>query len=108
MTGLLHVTSVTFAVVAHALIAPAIFAAIAGHYFAARGAREPVATASAFVAIIALLDLTVVAALLGNGFAMSGSLLGFWLPLVLIFGVTAVIGTISSMGPLRTHPAAAS
>ena len=101
MGGLLRATTMTMALVSHAVIAPVIFAVIARHYFAARGAREPLATASAFIAIVAGLDLVVVAGLLRNGTAMFGSVVGFWLPLALIFAVTAAIGTISSMSPSR-------
>jgi hypothetical protein len=106
MTGLLHVSSPTIAMVAYALLAPAIFAAIARHYFAAPGAREPFATALAFAGIVVLLDLSVVAGLLHNGLAMFASLIGFWLPLLLIFGVTAVVGMVSSMTPMASRPAA--
>ena len=96
MLCLLRVTSLTGAMIAHALIAPTIFAVIARHYFAAGDAREPLMTAVAFVGILALLDLVVVAVMIGVGFAMFGSFLGFWLPVISIFIVTAAVGTISS------------
>ena len=102
MAGLLRATSLTTALVLHGLIAPAIFAVIAHRYFAARGAREPLATAFGFVGIVALLDLVIVAGLAHRGLAMFGSILGFWLPLALIFGVTIAVGTISSMLPLQS------
>jgi menaquinone-dependent protoporphyrinogen oxidase len=103
MAGLLRATSLTTALVLHGLLAPAIFAVIARHYFAARGAREPLATAFGFVGIVAILDLVIVAGLAHQGLAIFGSILGFWLPLALIFGVTSAVGTISGMAPARTR-----
>ena len=103
MTGLLRVASPTTAMVMHAILVLAIFAAIARHYFAVRGAREPVATALAFAGIVVVLDLVVVAGLLHNGFAMFASFVGFWLPVLLIFCVTAAIGMISGMAPIAAR-----
>ena len=106
MMGLMRAASLTTALVVHAVAAPVLFALVARHYFAARGAREPLPTATAFVAIVATLDLTVVALIARKGFAMFGSALGFWLPITLIFFVTLAVGTVSSILPVRPERAA--
>jgi len=97
MTALLWLLPTTAALVAHLVLVSLIFAAVASHYFGARGAREPVATAAAFVAIFAVLDAAIVAGLAGHRALLHG-VLELWLPLVAIFIVTAAVGTIASIG----------
>ena len=48
MGALLSLTSLTVALVSHAVAAPLFFVAIGWHYFRARGARDPLPTAAAF------------------------------------------------------------
>ena len=85
------------ALVLHALAAPLIFVAVSRHYFQQPGAREPRPTAFAFVAIVALLDLVVVAGLIQRSLAMFGSIAGSWLPFLLIFVATWTTGEVMSM-----------
>lgn len=92
-------TTSTVALVSHAVAAPVIFSVVAGSYFRKRGAREPMPTALAFVGIVALLDLVVVAGLFQRSLAIFGSLAGTWLPFALIFAVTWVIGQVMSTMP---------
>ena len=91
------------AIAIHALAAPIVFTLIARHYFAQRGAREPLAVALAFTAITAVLDAVAVAWVVFHSAAMLASIGGFWLPLALIFSVTFLVGEIASMGPLPKH-----
>ena len=99
MAGLLTVTSVTAAITVHTIAAPLVFAAIAKHYFGARGARAALPVALAFTAIVAALDLAIVAALIQRSFAMFGSIGGTWLPLALIFLATWATGAIMATLP---------
>lgn len=99
MAALLWAVSPGAALVMHALAVPFVFALVAWHYFRARGARDPVATALTFLGVVALLDLVVIAGLLRHGPALLGSLVGFWWPLVLIFGVTWGTGELFSSLP---------
>ena len=110
MTGLLQTVSTGAAIAIHAIAVPLIFTAIAIVYFRARGARDPLPTAIAFVAIVAVLDAAVVAALVLHDFAMFMSFAGTWLPFALIFLVTWVTGVAMSMMPVprRTDGAVAS
>jgi hypothetical protein len=95
------------AIVLHVIAVPLIFAAIARHYFAARGARSPLPVAIAFTATAAALDLGIVAGLIQHSPALLGSIAGAWLPLALIFVATWSCGAIMSTlpWPKRVPPA---
>lgn len=78
----------------HAFVAPIVFLAIALAYFRRPGAREPLATAIAFTAIVALLHVAVA----GPSVMMRTG--AYWVPLGLIFLITWLVGAIASMRPL--------
>jgi menaquinone-dependent protoporphyrinogen oxidase len=92
------------ATVIHALAAPLVFAAVSTRYFAPAGAREPLPTALAFVAIVILLDAVIVAAFVQHSFAMFGSVAQTWLPLLLIFLATWMTGNLHAMRPTTLGP----
>jgi len=100
MGVLLALSSTAFALVAHAVLAPIIFLLVSRHYFRDRAARDPLPTAGTFTAIVALLDLVLVGGLAQRSLEMFRSIVGFWLPLGLIFAATAVTGSVLSMLPL--------
>jgi hypothetical protein len=87
------------ALVLHAILAPLIFILVARHYFAARGAREPLATAATFAAVVLVLDVALVAGALQRSLAMLESIGGTWLPLTLIFLATWATGALMSTLP---------
>jgi menaquinone-dependent protoporphyrinogen oxidase len=99
MGGLLQVASTGVAIALHAIAAPLIFIAIAVHYFRARGARDPLSTALAWTAIVAILDAGVVAGVVLRSFAMFTSVAGTWLPFLLIFMATWITGFLMSTMP---------
>jgi hypothetical protein len=76
------------AFILHAIVAPIAFAGLSWLYFARFGYTPPLTTALVFVAIVVALDVFVVAMLIQGSFAMFGSPLGTWLPLILIFAST--------------------
>ena len=103
--GLLRATSLLgIALVLHALAAPLIFVVVSRHYFQQPGAREPRPTAFAFVAVVALLDLVLVAGFVHHGLVMFRSILGSWLPFLLIFVATWTTGEVMSMQPWPRAP----
>ncbi len=104
MAGLLRVTTPGAALALHAVAAPLLFILIARRYFQPTGAHEPLRTAVAFTAVVALLDLLVVAGLLERSLAMFTSVAASWLPLALIFLVTWVTGGIMSTLPWPSLP----
>jgi hypothetical protein len=84
-----------------AVLAPAVFASVAQHYFLRPGARAPVSTALAFAAILASLQL----ALHVSG-VLPTTTTGLWLPVILVAAVTCVLGALLS--PRRSPAPAAS
>jgi menaquinone-dependent protoporphyrinogen oxidase len=91
------VPSPWFAAVLHAFAAIAITAAVAGAYFTARGARQPVPVAFAFALAAIILDLVVATAL--RDYSIFAHIGATWLPYVLIFLTTWATGAIVLMIP---------
>jgi hypothetical protein len=96
---LLQTVSGGAALALHAVAAPLIFTGLAIGYFGARGSRDPLPTAIAFTAIVAVLDAVIVAGLVLRDFAMFTSLAGTWLPFGLILLATWITGLAISMMP---------
>ncbi len=101
MGGLMAVAPLWLALTLHAIAAPAIFAALSVFYFRAPGARQPMETALAFTALVAVLDAVVVAGLVMRSFDMFASIAGTWLPFALILLATWATGSILAMRPQR-------
>jgi menaquinone-dependent protoporphyrinogen oxidase len=99
--GLLDVTSLAVAKALLVIAAPALFTAIAVHYFHARGAREPLPTALVMVSLVALLDALIVAGVAQGGFEMFGNFAATWLPYLLIFLAVWMTGLLRSILPWR-------
>jgi menaquinone-dependent protoporphyrinogen oxidase len=109
-TAMFAAAGPTAAAVLRAAAAPLVAALVARRYFAARGAREPLATAIAFAAIAVGLDLAwlglAVTGLVGldagsfpRDLMTTAAYLGTWLPLVLAFLATWLTGFIMSTLP---------
>jgi hypothetical protein len=88
------VTTLHNALIAHAIAAPIIFVIVSVIYFLRFGGTAPLTTAVAFVAIVIALDALVVALLVEKRFDMFRSVLGTWLPFVLIFVATWATGVV--------------
>ncbi len=82
----------TTALIVHAIVAPIVFTGLSWIYFTRFAYTTPLVTAALFLGIVAALDVVVVAAIILRSFAMFGSLLGSWLPFVLIFAATWATG----------------
>jgi menaquinone-dependent protoporphyrinogen oxidase len=102
MGGLSRFAGLTTALIVHAVAAPAIFGALARHYFRARGARDPFPTAFAWTAIVAGLDAVVVAGAVMHSLKMFASVAGTWLPFALIFLATWATGGLMATLPWPT------
>jgi len=83
----------------HAITAPLVFAAVSSHYFRAHGARDPAATATAFMIIVGILDVCANTGLRLGNVDVQTQLTRSWLPLALIFFVTWATGFICSTLP---------
>jgi hypothetical protein len=79
------VTTLRHALIIHAVAAPVVFAVVSFVYFRHFSLWSPLRTASAFLSVVIAMDLFVVGLLIERSFKMFASLLGTWLPFVLIF-----------------------
>ncbi|MGC1378676.1 MAG: hypothetical protein WA821_20765 [Anaerolineales bacterium] len=86
------VTSLSNALIIHAVAAPIFFAGVSLVYFRKFDYTAPLQTALIFVAFVIGMDFFLVAMLINHSFEMFTSLIGTWLPFALIFTSTIVTG----------------
>jgi hypothetical protein len=80
------------AVIIHAIAAPIIAFAVSSIYFRKFNYTSPLVTAIVFIAFVTLVDFFLVALLILKSLEMFKSILGVWIPLVLIFTTTYLNG----------------
>jgi hypothetical protein len=80
------------ALIIHAIAAPIVFSAVSWSYFRRFRFTTAIQTALAFTGTVVFMDFFVVALLIQKSFAMFASLLGTWIPFVLIFLSTYLSG----------------
>ncbi len=88
------VTSLNNALIIHAAVAPVFFAGVSLVYFRKFNYTAPLQTAGIFIAFVIAMDFFVVALLINRSLDMFTSLLGTWIPFVLIFTSTWLTGTL--------------
>ena len=88
------VTSMERTLILHALGAPVFFGLVALVYFKYFNFTPPLPTAAIFVAFVIFMDVFLVALLIEKSFEMFTSLLGTWIPFILIFLATYITGLI--------------
>jgi hypothetical protein len=74
------------------MMALVIFTCLSPVYFRRSMAWSPLRTAAVFLGVVAVMDVFVVALLVERSFEMFASILGTWLPFLLIFGSTWCTG----------------
>jgi drug/metabolite transporter superfamily protein YnfA len=89
------VLSLHTTLILHAAVAPIAFGLLAWHHFRRYPDSPPAATALAMLSIVVGLDALLVAPIFERSYAMFGSLLGTWLPFLLIFVATYLVGRIA-------------
>jgi hypothetical protein len=87
-------TSITNALYIHAIGAPLFFIAISFNYFKKFNQVSPLKTAVLFVGFVIVVDFFIVALLINRSLEMFSSILGTWIPFLLIFGATYATGKI--------------
>jgi hypothetical protein len=87
-----NVTSMRTTLIVHAIGAPVIFAILSLIYFKWFHYTTAFQTALAFVLFVIFMDVFVVALLIEKSFEMFASILGTWIPFVLIFFATLITG----------------
>ncbi len=85
-------TSLMNTLILHAIGAPIIFALISLLYFTKFNYSTPLQTAIIFVVFVVLMDFFVVALFIEKSLEMFASPLGTWIPFILIFISTYLIG----------------
>ena len=88
----LSTTSLTTALIIHAIAAPIFFAGVSLVYFCRFNYTTPLQTAVIFIAFVIGMDFFVVAMLINHSFEMFTSLMGTWIPFALIFLSTYLSG----------------
>jgi hypothetical protein len=86
------VTSVETTLIIHAIGAPIIFVILSLIYFWKFSYTTPLQTAIVFVGFVIFMDVFVVALLINRSFDMFSSILGTWIPFVLILLSTYLTG----------------
>ena len=90
----MSVTTLQAALIIHAVGAPIFFAAVSLIYFSRFHFTPALQTALIFVGFVMVVDFFIVALLINRSIAMFESLLGTWIPFILILGSTFLTGTI--------------
>jgi hypothetical protein len=84
--------TLTAALVIHAVAAPMIFGLLAIQYYRKTRVLTPVSTATLFLGVVEGLDCFLVAMVILKSFDMFKSFTGTWLPLMLIFLSSYILG----------------
>ena len=88
----MKVTTLEAALILHAFTAPVVFTTVSLVYFHRVSSWPPFHTAAAFLGVVVVIDVFVVALLIERSFEMFKSILGTWLPFLLTFVSTWCTG----------------
>ncbi len=90
-----EITSLENTLIIHAIGAPIIFAAISLNYFKKFNYTNPSQTAVIFVSFVIFMDFFIIALMVEKSFDMFKSILGTWIPFILIMLSTYLTGIYS-------------
>ncbi len=90
-----EITSLENTLIIHAIGAPIIFAAISLNYFKKFSYTNPLQTAVIFVSFVIFMDFFIIALMVEKSFDMFKSILGTWIPFILIMLSTYLTGIYS-------------
>lgn len=100
----MSITSLQNTLIVHAIGAPIIFAALSLVYHKKFGYSTPLQTALLFTGFVILMDIFVVALLVQKSFVMFTSILGTWIPFMLIFASTYATGITAKASNVKQLP----
>ncbi len=89
------ITSLENTLIIHAIGAPVIFAVISWNYFKKFNFTDPLQTAVIFVSFVIFMDFFIIALMIEKSFDMFKSILGTWIPFILIMLSTYLTGIYS-------------
>ena len=87
-----RLTSLETTLVIHAIVAPLAFGLLTWLYFRRYPSSSALDVALTMIGVVVGLDALLVAPFFEGSYAMFGSVLGTWLPFVLIFGASYLVG----------------
>lgn len=91
-------TPLAEALVIHAVAAPILFAFVSVVYFQRFAYTTPLHTAFIFACVVFVLDFFVADVFLNQNLSLRASLLGLWIPAILIFTATHITGLLVTGG----------
>ena len=94
--GMALTPNMQLVLIVHAIGAPIVFGVLTWIYSRRFGFTKPWQTAVAFLLIVVLMDFFVVALLINKSFDMFKSVLGTWIPFLLIFTSTYVVARLTA------------
>lgn len=100
----MEVASVETALVVHAVAAPIFAGAVSWNYHRRFGYTTPLQSAVTFVSFVIVVDFFLVALVIEGSLEMFTSPLGTWIPFLLIFSATYLLGWVVERGQGRTTP----
>ncbi|MCB9565370.1 MAG: hypothetical protein H6709_20170 [Kofleriaceae bacterium] len=89
----------------HAVLVTAITMSLARHYFAARGARDPLPAAATITALFAAIEAIALGIARDAAGAAFTALAGYWLPIALVLATAWLTGVVVTMLPFPRPPA---
>ncbi len=98
------VASVETALVVHAIAAPIFAGAVSWNYHRRFGYTTPLQSAVAFVSFVIVVDFFLVALVIERSLEMFTSPLGTWIPFLLIFSATYLLGWVVERRQGRATP----
>ena len=99
------VTTLDTALIVHAIGAPVFFFGVSLVYFTKFNYTSPLQTALIFVGFVIFMDFFLIALVINQSLEMFTSLLGTWIPFVLIFLSTSVTGLVVTRQQTDARPA---
>lgn len=100
----MEVASVETALVVHAVAAPIFAGAVSWNYHRRFGYTTPLQSAVTFVSFVIVVDFFLVALVIERSLEMFTSPLGTWIPFLLIFSATYLLGWVVERSQGRTTP----
>lgn len=100
----MEVASVETALVVHAVAAPIFAGAVSWNYHRRFGYTTPLQSAVTFVSFVIVVDFFLVALVIEGSLEMFTSPLGTWIPFLLIFSATYLLGWVVERSQGRTTP----
>jgi hypothetical protein len=93
--GMALTPNMQLVLIVHAIGAPIIFGLLTRIYAARFGYTKPWVTAVAFLLIVVFMDFFIVSLLINKSLDMFKSLLGTWIPFLLIFSSTYIVARLT-------------